>query len=281
MADQYLPKDKTLHKNFLKATPEQQRSYAVGELMRIVKSRAADKWSKDSKQAITLSEMANIITESIRADYQQQIEFCFPTPEPFRLKTKQVKTWIAEDAPAYAINNDDAGYAIDYEYSELDDNVGIGYPPAPARMCKLFNWVAALEAWDYCDPEPLSKMITLHAIPPEFMPIVASIVSGKRTPNKKGAAKLKGVPPDQRMLIAVAILSYRQLPEAVLSPANADKREEVADKRKVGLKDVRRELETSLKKWDQAFADLIGLSVDGMKDLTDSLKQKCKNFPNL
>lgn len=280
MAEQYLPKDRALHENFLKANAEQQRDYALNELMQIVKARASDAWSKDKKQVITLSEMAKKITQSIRSDYQQQIEFCFPDPDPFRLKTRQVKEWISGLAPEYAKRNDKEGYVIDYEYSELGDNVHIGYP-APARMCKLFNWVAALDAWDYCDPEPLSKMIEFHSIPPEFMKIVADIISGKRKQNKRGAAKLKSVPPDQRMLVAVAILSYRQFPEAVLSSANADRRAEIAADRGVDPIVIRRELEASQKKWDQAFADLCGLSVEGVKDLTDALKRKCKTFPNL
>ncbi|WP_233078826.1 hypothetical protein [Rheinheimera soli] len=278
MQEQYLPKDKALHNNFLKSTPDQQRSYALDELSRIVKGRAADKWSKDDKQLITLSAMAKSVAESIRTDYQQQIEFCFPTPEPYRLKTYQVQLWITDVAPEYARKNNTEDFVIDYEYSELD---GFWLDLAPERMCVLFNWVAALEAWDYCDPEPLSKMIAIHTIPPEFMEIVASIVSGTRRPNKKGAAKLRGVLPSQRMFVAATILALRTIPEAALDSIHADTRSRIAEERGVDLMVIRRELEGKLRKTDRRFAEICGLSVDGVKDLTESLKYKCKNFPKL
>lgn len=278
MSAQYLPRDRALHENFLKATSEQQRDYAFNELMRIVQARAVDGWSKDKSQVITLSAMAKKITKSIRAQYKQQIEFCFPKVEPFRLKTRLVKSWISKVAPEYAIKNDDEDFGIDIEYSELD---GFWLDQGPERMAVLFNWVAALEAWDYCDPMPLSQMISIHTIPPEFMEIVASIVSGKRMPNKKGAAKLRGISPSQRMFVAAEIMALRTIPKVSLDSCNADVRLKMAEERGVELTLIRKELENKLKKVDLRFAAICGLSVEGVKDLVDALKQKCKTFPKL
>lgn len=74
----------------------------------------------------------------------------------------------------------------------------------PHRMNYLWVWVVALDAWDYCDPLPLSELVLLHEIPIEFKQAVSDIVTGKRKPNKKAAAKLK-IPAQERMKIAGSI----------------------------------------------------------------------------
>ena len=71
-------------------------------------------------------------------------------------------------------------------------------------MNDLWKWVIALDSWDYCDPLPLSELLLQQEIPIEFKQALSDIVSSKRKPNKKAAAKLK-IPASERMKIAGSI----------------------------------------------------------------------------
>lgn len=75
----------------------------------------------------------------------------------------------------------------------------------PSRMNDLWEWVVALDSWDYCDPEPLSELLLKkQTIPAEFLQPLADIIFGKRKPNKRAASKLK-IPARDRMKIAGSI----------------------------------------------------------------------------
>ena len=91
---------------------------------------------------------------------------------------------------------------------------------------KNFNWIAAIDSWDFCDPTPLKEMIIRHPIPTELLPIIANIVSGERKPNTKAASKLT-VPANQRMVLASVILSQRLIPESVLNKTTTPNKREI------------------------------------------------------
>jgi hypothetical protein len=80
----------------------------------------------------------------------------------------------------------------------------INFLDIPSRMNDLWEWIIALDSWDYCDPIPLSELILQKEIPLEFKQAISDIVSSKRKPNKKAAAKLK-IPASERMKIAGCI----------------------------------------------------------------------------
>lgn len=61
----------------------------------------------------------------------------------------------------------------------------------PANLKKHWAWFAAVWAFDYGDPLPLSVLIQDEQIPAEFKKCVADIVLGSRKPNKKAIAKTK------------------------------------------------------------------------------------------
>lgn len=56
---------------------------------------------------------------------------------------------------------------------------------------KQWPWFCAVWAFDYDDPEPLSKLIRTQPIPDELRNLIADIVLGQRKPNKKAAVKTK------------------------------------------------------------------------------------------
>lgn len=74
-----------------------------------------------------------------------------------------------------------------------------------SRISQVLHWIVAIDAFDYCDPAPLAKLLRGdEEIPPELRPALADIVSGARKPNKKAAVKLK-VPAAERLMIAAHI----------------------------------------------------------------------------
>lgn len=82
--------------------------------------------------------------------------------------------------------------------------VSIGDVGIPQRLKDLWKWVIAIDAWVYCDPEPLAKLILDEDIPPELKPTIVKIISGDKKQNKKGAQKLK-IPAKKRMEIAYTV----------------------------------------------------------------------------
>ena len=63
------------------------------------------------------------------------------------------------------------------------------------------NWIAAIDAFDFNDPEPLEQLRAGNEpVPPELQHVIDAIDSGERKPNKKAAAKLK-IPTAERMKI--------------------------------------------------------------------------------
>ncbi len=66
----------------------------------------------------------------------------------------------------------------------------------------LWPWIAALDAFDYCDPRPLATLLRDRpVVPGEVKLALADIVEGRRKPNKRAAAKLK-LEAAERMKIA-------------------------------------------------------------------------------
>lgn len=147
-------------------------------------------------------------------------------------------------------------------------------------FCRNFQWVASIDAWDYCDSRPLAEMVENHAVPVELRHVLASIVSGNRKQNKRGAAKLK-IDADQRMLIAASFLSLLQIPEAVLGKRTRPSYFEVADKEGVEYIDLHRKYERYVKTMYSRIAGAAGISVETLENLLRELKEKIKKYPNI
>ena len=151
----------------------------------------------------------------------------------------------------------------------------------PIRMNDLWDWVVALDAWDYCDPDPLSKLIIKEQIPEEFLKVIADIVSGKRKPNKKGASKLK-IPAKERMEIAgsistvlglIDLIKYKAIyPEGIgVVGIGARKGEEPID--------VKRELESEARELMQSCCKDLNVSQETVENLLRDLRKKINMWP--
>lgn len=143
-----------------------------------------------------------------------------------------------------------------------------------------FCWVAAIDAWDYCNPTPLSEMILNHPIPVELRHVLASIASGERKQNKRGAAKLK-IDADQRMLIAASFLSLLVIPKAVLSGRTHIKYSDVADREGVEPIELRRKYDAYVRKMYSKIAASAGISVESLENLVRDLREKANRYPNI
>ena len=85
---------------------------------------------------------------------------------------------------------------------------------APPRLNECWDWFGAVWAFDYGDPGPLSALVLAGQIPPEFQPVVADIIAGKRKPNRKAAAKAK-IPPAERGNLVAALSHMYDLIESI------------------------------------------------------------------
>ncbi|PAU81052.1 hypothetical protein CK501_05675 [Halovibrio salipaludis] len=74
----------------------------------------------------------------------------------------------------------------------------------PKRLSDTWQWFSAIWAYDYGDPEPLGTLIQGGDIPAEYRQAVSDIVTGKRKPNRRAAAKAK-IPARERAEAASAI----------------------------------------------------------------------------
>ena len=146
------------------------------------------------------------------------------------------------------------------------------------------NWIIAIDAWDYCDPTILNKMLRRHPIPFELQPVIADIVSGVRKPNKKAAAKLK-IPAGHRMIF---VGLYLVLKDSVID--GALKREIKgefgdyhleAERRGIEVLELLRDYQEGAREFKKEWADTAGISVEALDNMVDSIKDKIKKYPHI
>jgi hypothetical protein len=148
-------------------------------------------------------------------------------------------------------------------------------------MNELWEWVVALDSWDYCDPIPLSELVLQKEIPLEFKQAISDIVSNKRKPSKRAAAKLK-VPASERMKIAGSISVIFGLIDALkfdtLYPEGRGS-VGVGAMRKCEPTDVLRELESEQRQEIESICIELGVSRETVENILRELRKKIKLWP--
>jgi hypothetical protein len=146
-----------------------------------------------------------------------------------------------------------------------------------ARFREVWDWIAALDAFDYCDPKPLEALLRGgEAVPDEIRSALADIVAGVRKPNKKAAAKLKVLPAERMMLAMVAsrIIGlcdiFRCHKTFIACKADSERVEPI---------DVIRELDTNKRTAIAGTAAEYGISVETVENLLRDLKEKMRKWP--
>lgn len=170
----------------------------------------------------------------------------------------------------------DKDFKIDTEHNQVPScGYAHGSPGA-----KNFNWIAAIDAWDYCDPYPLAEMLKNHIIPQELRPIIAEIILFNRKPNKKGAAKLK-LPAESRMLLAATAVNLLSIGEAVLEKRTKPTYIDVADSEGIEINEARTRYQKVQKDTLAKIAKILNLSVESTENLIRELKRKLDHYPNI
>lgn len=150
----------------------------------------------------------------------------------------------------------------------------------PSRMNDLWVWVVALDAWDYCDPKPLSDLIKSDPIPHEFLQAVTEIIEGKRKPNKKAAVKLK-IPASERMKIAGSISLILGITNCIKYDAKDTYSgiEQIAERECKEPIEVLRELELNSRQEIIDSSNELNVSVETIENLLRDLREKINNWP--
>ncbi|WP_426357976.1 hypothetical protein ACPUVO_16240 [Pseudocolwellia sp. HL-MZ19] len=172
--------------------------------------------------------------------------------------------------------NDDIDIYIDTIHNQSPLTIGDFGGDAVSN----FNWIAAIDSWDYSDPTPLSEMVSNHIIPKELRPIISKIISGERKQNKIGGNKLK-LPAKSRLVIASLILELRHVAESGLNGNLIPNYNEVAEIQCVEVIDVIKKYRKYLQEYDQDIMEITGLSKKSVQNLLDDLKRKLKNYPDI
>ena len=151
----------------------------------------------------------------------------------------------------------------------------------PREVYLNSNWIAAVDAWDYCDGSLLEEMLRRHPIPFELQPVIADIVSGQRPQNKKAAAKLK-IPAGHRMCVAGLYATLKaSVIDATLQRKTLHDYHKMADSMGIEVIDYKRQLESSAREFKKEVAELAGISTETLDNLLDELKLKINNYPQI
>lgn len=143
------------------------------------------------------------------------------------------------------------------------------------------NWIIAIDAWDYCDPSLLGEMLSRHPVPAELRPIIADIITGKRKQNKRAAAKLK-TPAGHRLIWAGIYAELKQgVFDAILAHRTTHDYHDKAGEMGIEPVELQSIYRDRVRKFDAEMAELLGVSVETLKNTYLELRNKIKNYPNI
>ena len=158
----------------------------------------------------------------------------------------------------------------------------LNYLDIPWEMKVLWHWVIALDAWEYCDPQPLSELLKSgEPIPKEFQNAVSEIILGTRKQNKKGASKSR-IPNGERMKIAWHISLVLGLIDGLkytaIYPEGTGANGIAAMKGKEPI-EIMRELEAEQQSVIRNSAEQLNVSTETIENLLRSMREKIKKWP--
>lgn len=159
------------------------------------------------------------------------------------------------------------------------------FPNMPSRMNDLWPWVMALDAWDYCDPSPLSELVKKWPIPDEFKGAVSDIIAGRRKQKRKAAAKLK-IAASERMKLAAFLSTGLDVVGSFTMRGTIPSLDDIADKCIVNPKIVEpKKVVDWLNKEKREIIELgaseAGVSTETIEDLLRDLREKINKWPSV
>lgn len=152
------------------------------------------------------------------------------------------------------------------------------YPDMPERMQQLWQWVIALDAWDWGNPLPLSDAIKREPIPPEFVEPIAELILGKRKPKPKKATAKAKLPADERLKIAASVSTIIWLTNRLRSISA-----EIGERLKPGKEPIEiiRALEDEKRDAIHQAALDLGVSTETIENLLRDLRGKIAKWPTV
>lgn len=154
---------------------------------------------------------------------------------------------------------------------------------APEAFRAAWEWVVALDAYDYGDRRPLADLIGRDEIPADLRKIIACIIAGDRKPNLKAAAKLK-VPAAERMRIAGSLSVVLDLGDRLRvgrDPEGLRHLDRGADRFGQEAIDAVRWIENESRQAVDDTATQLGVSVETIENLLRELRKKIEKYPNI
>lgn len=157
--------------------------------------------------------------------------------------------------------------------------------PNAYRINEVWEWVIAFDAFDYGDSQPLDILIRTKAVPEEFRPIIADIISARRRPKTKARSK---IPPADRMKLAMHLSIIHGLvdtlsrgPVGIGEYQGMSGLEMVADREGVEVIEIRRQMEKKKRDVVQMAADEFGVTTEAIEELLRVMRKKMNSFPNV
>ena len=135
------------------------------------------------------------------------------------------------------------------------------------------RWIAAIVAWDFCDPAMLGDMIASEATPPELRPVIAAIITGERKPNRRAAAKSK-VPATERFHIG-------QVLDAIEGLRRSGNLGDLADRAALEPGDLVRRLNQYGARFYEVAEKNLGVSRETAENLVREYRAAMNNYPRV
>jgi hypothetical protein len=157
-----------------------------------------------------------------------------------------------------------------------------------SRVLENFEWICAIDAFDFDDPEPLLDLVKERMDPPhELRPILDSILAGKRCPNKKAASKQKitGVHRLSSAGLASALLGFVDESLTMNDPTNSLTSlikliETFADERGIETIDIVREFGIKKKRVISDVAARYRITTRTLEGHIRDLRRIIEDYPN-
>lgn len=156
-----------------------------------------------------------------------------------------------------------------------------------------FMWIIAFDAFDFGDSGPLEEALrSEQPIPDELRPALADIISGRRKPNLKAAAKLK-IPAAERMKAAGALSTVLGLIDSfkhddyIDTSCYSEKRIEgrlydmTAEKKGFEPGKFIEYLNSAADESISETMDMFGVSRETVENLLRDLRKKIRDYPNI
>jgi len=159
----------------------------------------------------------------------------------------------------------------------------ISSTPHSIEFRDVMDWIAAIDAWDYCDGSLLAILILEEDIPTKLKPIIADIFSGVRVQKKKAASFLK-ISPRERMYIAQSIsinLGLIDVFKTVKMASGESLLEWQSDRNGIEPIESKRWLEKEARQVKEIAAKDLGVSIETIENLLRDFRYKLDNYPNV